>query len=142
MRPLPRPVRHVSDSAVTSCGAPTFIFEKRFFRWKMENVAGGMVSTLLEEGGGVARPPVFHDRDVLLAVQPDLEPGRFYWSMVLKAYRPPKNTHNPKPERPHVSRWGTEKTLEGARTACFEAFIAYRHTRDTVPDPEVATLGL
>lgn len=117
--------------------APVFEFEKRNFRWRVHDVAGGMVSTLVEEIGISTKPFRYHERDVILQVQPDLEPGRFYWSVELKARKATKTL----PPRPHVHRWGTAGTEAEGRLAAFESFLSYRHTRDAVEEPERVTFG-
>lgn len=126
---------------VNGWGEETFSFERRRFWWGRANVAAGWVWSLYEVSGSAHHPIIYHGREVLLRVQPDLEPGRWYWWADFAAYKPPRRMKNPKPERPHVQKWGTCATIEEARHAAFAAFVAYRHTRDVV-NIEQVSMGL
>ena len=122
-------------------GAEAFSYEKRRFWWSWSNVAAGGVWSLIETTDDSHHLISYHGRDVLIRVQPDLEPGRWYWWVDFASYRPPQNVAKPKPARPHVVKWGSCEQLEEARHKAFAAFVAYRHARDIVTTEQIG-LGI
>lgn len=119
--------------------SPSFKVGTSTYVWSVSNVAGGLISELSLETRGTRQPILHHGRKVAVRVQPDLEPGRFYWSVDFERYVPARRSK--RPARPHLRCWGSEPTRSEARSVAVSKFLSLSARKDVEDGPERPGFG-